>query len=177
MREDFGRYVGFDAKEFKKSGIAGLLLKSLFRKNNHCYGFNKDAVLLCKNPQILTSRSLDQLQSLQSQLSSSKGAVGKLISATLEASDTISREDGFKSLETYVNEHSIKTTDESIFIPYRYLVPINAVFNRSIQNLSSYYTDIGLIWIFVFVLVVATALYAMGSINKKLLLLTVSVGI
>lgn len=48
LLEDFGRYVGFGAKRFERSGVAGLVLKLLFWKENACYGLNADAVLLCK---------------------------------------------------------------------------------------------------------------------------------
>ena len=42
LREDFGRYVGFNTKTFKRSGVAGLVLKLFFWENNHCYGIDKD---------------------------------------------------------------------------------------------------------------------------------------
>lgn len=45
-------------------------------------------------------------------------------------------------------------------IPYRYIVLFNAIFNRSLQNHSSYYTDIGLIWLFVLILLIGAVLYA-----------------
>jgi hypothetical protein len=59
----------------------------------------------------------------------------------------------------------------SIAIPYAFLTPLNVVFNRSLQNLSSYYTDIGFIWILSFVLLLAGTIYALFKKDEKLLLL------
>jgi len=48
---------------------------------------------------------------------------------------------------------------ESISIPYKYLVPFNVVLNWSLQNLTSYYTDIGIIWLFLFFVVLFSLIY------------------
>lgn len=53
----------------------------------------------------------------------------------------------------YLEDHSAIMTKDTIAVPYRRLVPYNIVFNRSLQNLSSYYTDIGFVWIFVYLLI------------------------
>lgn len=80
--------------------------------------------------------------------------------------------DSYTALETYYQEHSILTDKESVAIPYRYIVPLNVVFNRSLQNLSSYYTDIGLIWLCIFLImlfgVISTLI--LKKDNKKELL-------
>jgi hypothetical protein len=34
--------VGFNTKTFKRSGVAGLVLKLFFWGNNHCYGIDKE---------------------------------------------------------------------------------------------------------------------------------------
>lgn len=83
----------------------------------------------------------------------------------------------FSELETYYQEHSILATANEVNIPYRYLVPINAVFNRSLQNLSSYYTDIGLIWIFILLLLIAGLSSSVLSLNKKLITLLAAISI
>lgn len=155
LLEDFGRYVGFGGRPFKKTGVAGLFFNAIFPKDNTCYGFNTDAVLLCKNIDVIINRDLATLEKLVPQLSNKEGKVAKLIQDALSVSDDIVKfQDAFKGLLTYVQEHSIATTKHVVMIPYRYIVPFNAIFNRSLQNHSSYYTDIGLIWIFVLILLI-----------------------
>jgi len=53
---------------------------------------------------------------------------------------------------------------QEVAIPYRKLIPFNVVFNRSLQNTSSYYTDIGIIWIllvFIVIFALFTGLYTL----------------
>ena len=45
-------------------------------------------------------------------------------------------------IRQYYQYRSIKVTDDAVYIPYTYLIPLNISYNRSLQNLSSYYTDI-----------------------------------
>ena len=47
----------------------------------------------------------------------------------------------------------------SVSIPYSVLVPFNEVFNWSLQNLTSYYTDIGVIWLVLFIVVLCALIY------------------
>ncbi len=167
ISEDIGRYVGYNRREFKKTGIGGGLLKILFRKNNACFGWDHDGVLLCKHHEIIEKQNLSELKNLIAKLSD-EGTAKILATALLEANEKgKDLRDERTALETYYQEHSIQTNDTSVFIPYRYIVPLNIVFNRSLQNLSSYYTDIGLIWLCVFVLMVGGLLYAILTYNKK----------
>lgn len=111
--------------------------------------------MLCKNLEHIVSGDLTFLQGLLPQLGNKEGKVAKLIQDALNASDDIVKlESAFKGLLTYAQEHSIATKKDEVMIPYRYIVPFNAIFNRSLQNHTSYYTDIGLIWIFVLILLV-----------------------
>ena len=74
-------------------------------------------------------------------------------------------------LRQFYQSYSIKNEGGSIFVPYRYLVPINVMFNRSLQNLSSYYTDIGFIWLLgLGMLCIATIYFAICRDPKKLAL-------
>jgi hypothetical protein len=72
-------------------------------------------------------------------------------------------------LRQYYQSHSIKSDDDYLAIPYRFIVPFNISMNRSLQNLSSYYTDIGFVWIILYVLMVAALVYALIHKEKKLL--------
>ena len=177
LREDFGRYVGFNSRTFKRSGTAGLILKLLFRKDNTCYGLNQDALLLCRNRDKLNTPSLENLTTLKNLFTNHTGKVKNLIESGFNLSWTTTLDNVFSDLSTYYQEHSILTTPQGVNIPYRYLVPINAVFNWSLQNLSSYYTDIGLIWIFALVGLVGTLCYSLNILNKKLILFISAVGI
>ncbi len=56
-----------------------------------------------------------------------------------------------------------------INIPYKYLTIFNITFNWSLQNSSSYYTDIGFIWLIVFILNVFGLLYSFCRLNKILM--------
>jgi hypothetical protein len=70
------------------------------------------------------------------------------------------------SLRQYYQNHAIKTEAGKISIPYRYLVPFNVTFNRSLQNLSSYYTDIGFVWLMIFSLLVLGFIYALFNAKR-----------
>ena len=63
----------------------------------------------------------------------------------------------------------VTTKDQkTIKIPYKYIVPFNVTFNWSLQNRSSYYTDIGVTWLILFALVIVWFFY---SIFRKDLIL------
>ena len=176
LREDFGRYVGFNTKTFKRSGVAGLVLKLFFWKNNHCYGIDKDWVLLCQNREKLSTPSLANLEALKKIFENREGTVKNLIESGFNLSWTTTLDSVFSDLSTYYKEHSILTSDSWFDIPYRYLVPINAVFNWSLQNLSSYYTDIGLVRIFSLIALIWALLSSLTQLNKKLIFFISSVG-
>ena len=176
LREDFGRYVGFNTKTFKRSGVAGLVLKLFFWKNNHCYGIDKDWVLLCQNREKLSTPSLANLEALKKIFENREGTVKNLIESGFNLSWTTTLDSVFSDLSTYYKEHSILTSDSWFDIPYRYLVPINAVFNWSLQNLSSYYTDIGLVRIFSLIALIWALLTSLTQLNKKLIFFISAVG-
>ena len=176
LREDFGRYVGFNTKTFKRSGVAGLVLKLFFWENNHCYGIDKDWVLLCQNRARLSTPSLENLEALKKIFENHEGTIKNLIESGFNLSWTTTLDSVFSDLSTYYKEHSILTSDSWFDIPYRYLVPINAVFNWSLQNLSSYYTDIGLVRIFSLIALIWALLTSLTQLNKKLIFFISAVG-
>ncbi len=55
-----------------------------------------------------------------------------------------------------------------VSIPYDYLVPFNVVFNWSLQNESSYYTDIGIIWLLLFIIAIFAFVYSIFIKDKIL---------
>jgi hypothetical protein len=76
--------------------------------------------------------------------------------------------DQIVALRQYYQNHIIYTQEGKIQIPYRYIIPLNVVFNWSLQNLSSYYTDIGFVWLFMMILIVMGFIYALIKKEKNL---------
>lgn len=56
-----------------------------------------------------------------------------------------------------------------IDIPYNYLKVFNITFNWSLQNESSYYTDIGFVWLIVYFFVIIWFVYWLWNSNKLLI--------
>jgi hypothetical protein len=85
----------------------------------------------------------------------------KLLSGDLNLQDypklfqTPENEELFKQLQQHPYAY------ESVSIPYKYLVPFNVTFNWSLQNLTSYYTDIGIIWLLLFFVVIYAFVYGL----------------
>ncbi len=84
--------------------------------------------------------------------------------------------DAQKTLNDYMQSNSIFVTKDAnnkiqISIPYAYLTPLNVIFNRSLQNLSSYYTDIGFIWIISLLLLIIGLIYCVVQKDYKLTVL------
>lgn len=74
--------------------------------------------------------------------------------------------DQIVAIRQYYQDHSIATEAGKIHIPYRYLTPFNIVFNRSLQNLSSYYTDIGYVRLMIMCLLVLGFVYALCNSKR-----------
>lgn len=72
------------------------------------------------------------------------------------------------ALRQYYQSRTIYTEEGKVSVPFRYLVPFNVVFNRSLQNLSSYYTDIGFVWLFVFIFLGLGLIYTLIRQQWKL---------
>ncbi|MDR3168571.1 MAG: hypothetical protein LBU27_02165 [Candidatus Peribacteria bacterium] len=181
--EDFGRYIGFGWKEFAPGNGTYALMKLLFPTSDHCYGTNTEAKLLCANSEAIDNFQVATLKKLYAELpdKASEGAV--LLKEALDAFDLQTRDnttayeaqafrDQIVALRQYYQSHSIKSTAEVLAIPYRYIVPVNIVFNWSLQNLSSYYTDIGFARILMFILLVVSLPYALVKREKNLIVLS-----
>ncbi|MFA5748226.1 MAG: hypothetical protein WC872_03900 [Candidatus Absconditabacterales bacterium] len=180
--EDVGRYVGYGWKEISKGGLnVGYgLLRLFYRSDNKCFGLNAGAKLLCTNGQAIDSFNIPVLTQLFNKISK-KSEGYQLLSGALATykSKNISGainpnefRDQILALRQYYQDHAIKTEYGKISIPYRYIIPFNVVFNRSLQNLSSYYTDIGFIRLFLFVFIIAGLIYGIVKDEKNLRCLT-----
>jgi len=175
--EDVGRYVGYGWKEIDKGGGLNLgygLLRLFYPTNNICYGTNGAAKLLCSNAQAIESFNVPTLQRLFAQVKQ-WGEAYKLLSWALAAYQTkwsgivinpAEYRDQIVALRQFYQNHAIQTQAGKINIPYRYLVPFNVVFNRSLQNLSSYYTDIGFVWLLILSLLVLGFVYVLFNAKR-----------
>lgn len=63
---------------------------------------------------------------------------------------------------------------KDFYIPYKYLTLFNITYNRSLQNLSSYYTDIGFVWLILIIFLIVWLFYGLISKNKNLIWLSVA---
>lgn len=182
LNEDVGRYVWFWRKEFSQ-WLWYRLAKTLFSRPWSCYGWNASAKVLCENEENINNFDIAALQKVVSQLSTQSQwyvllswALNAEKLQTMIATNTFNpaqMKDEIVSIRQWYQGRSIKARENSLMVPYRYIVPWNAVFNRSLQNLSSYYTDIGFIrWIAILLNLLALV-YAIAVRDSKLLGLSV----
>lgn len=75
-----------------------------------------------------------------------------------------------QAIDAYMQDNTVKVVrstqwTEQIYFPYKYLNIFNISFNWSLQNLSSYYTDIGLVWLVLFIFTIVGLIY--GLVSRK----------
>ncbi len=163
------------------------LTKAIWPTSDTCYWLNHDAKILCNNSEIIDNFRIDDLRGIyENGIKNKNWEAGLLLKEAIDSYDKAKAEwrlwfwvsntaifhDEIINLRQYYQSHSISSKGDSIYIPYRYLVPLNITFNWSLQNLSSYYTDIGYIWIIVFILLLVALPYAI--VKKDKLLITAS---
>jgi len=182
--EDVGRYVWYGWKELTDSNWLSLgyyLLRIVYPMNNTCYGVNHDAKLLCNSAAAIDSFDINRIKILFAEVKK-WGTAYNLLSGAIAtyqvkapsftgALNPAEFRDQIVALRQYYQDHIIYTQAGKIEIPYRYIVPLNVVFNRSLQNLSSYYTDIWFVWLFMFLLIIMGFVYALIKKEKNLTVL------
>jgi len=185
--EDVGRYVGYWWKSFDKPDrvfrLGYGMLRFFFPGEGSCYGWNKGAKLLCANKSAVDTFDVEILKSLLSQIPE-KSEAYSILHWTLDSFE----EQGFAThdpqlaklmrdevveLRQFYQSNSILTKVDGLNVPYRYIVPLNIVYNRSLQNLSSYYTDIGFVWLFAFVFIILALIHSLIRKNNQLAVLNV----
>ena len=159
------------------------IMKLIWPTSDSCYGFNHDAKVLCDNSDMIDSFKIDDLRWMyENSIKDKDWEAWQLLKIAIEAYDKAKAEwkiwfwttntslfhDEIVNLRQYYQSHSISSNENSINIPYRYLVPLNISFNWSLQNLSSYYTDIGFFWVFVYVFLIVSLIYAIIKKDKIL---------
>lgn len=180
VNEDVGRYVGFWRKEFSQ-WLWYKLARIFFSQPWSCYWWNKAASILCQNEDSINNFDIDMLNNIVKKLPVDSQWYELLQSAldseklqSMVATNSFNpaqMRDEIVAIRQRYQWRSIKARDNSLMIPYRYIVPWNAVFNRSLQNLSSYYTDIGFFRWIVILLHLLWLIYALSIRETKLLAL------
>ncbi|AHB41498.1 hypothetical protein P148_SR1C00001G0708 [candidate division SR1 bacterium RAAC1_SR1_1] len=179
--EDVGRYVGYGWKEFSKGdglNIGYGILRLIYPQNDTCYGLNKNAKILCKNSNMVLSFNIPGLKGVLNTLDSDSESYKVLKKALQNAENkgqvtsAVEYRDEILMIKQYYESRSIKTENGKVFVPYRYIIPLNISFNWSLQNLSSYYTDIGFIWLFAMAFIIFGLIY--GCIKKDKTLISIS---
>ena len=166
-----------------EKNLAYWILKTLWPTSDTCYGTNHDAKILCNNANVIDNFKIDDLRAIyENWIKDKEWEAWLLLKNALDAYDKAKSEwrlwfwtsntavfhDEIVNLRQYYQSHSISSDEDSVNIPYRYLVPLNISFNWSLQNLSSYYTDIGFFWIIVYVFLIIALPYAIVKKDKIL---------
>ncbi len=163
--------------------LAFNLMKLLWPSSETCYGFNHDAKILCENAEVINQFKIDDLRAIyENWIDDKDWEAWLLLKQAIDAYDKAKSEwkiwfstsnttlfhDEIVNLRQYYQSNSIASTTWAIAISYKYLVPLNIAFNWSLQNLSSYYTDIGFFWIIVYVFLLIALPYAIVKRDKML---------
>lgn len=179
LGEDVGRYVGYGQKEFSNPWWW-----ILFPTANTCYtpwitlwsSTTHSARVLCDNRKLVNAFDIEGLKKLLPQLNTSSawydllsGVLNyvQINSVTTTWNVSLVFKDEIKKLNDFINEYMITTTSDSVLVPYRYLIPFNVSLNWSLQNLSSYYTDIGIIWLILLLITVIGWFYTLTQKHRK----------
>jgi len=152
-------------------------LRLIYMSNNKCFSANSSAKILCENKDIIDNGNIWALKNLDT-----SGVLKAWSEPDLILKDLISNfdenpntlRDWVVVLRQYYQNHTVYTEKWKIQVPYRYIVPLNITFNRSLQNLSSYYTDIGFIRIFMFIFTLFALIYSIIKKDRRLFALSMS---
>lgn len=188
--EDVGRYVGYGRKGNSSDRWRGVTpfidpRRSVFLKEG-CQWFNPlfmptdDAVVLCENEQQRKSFNPTLIAQVQERVPAD-GEVYALLEEIRSGIASSSDDDAtlrtrfapqIQELDALMQGNTIKvvrtTTGVEVYVPYRFMNIFNISFNRSLQNLSSYYTDIWVVWLMLIVFVVLGLVYGLLRRHKVL---------
>lgn len=167
LNEDVGRYIGYGWKTFNNPR-RGFIVPA------GCHGWSKDAKILCQNAALIDAGSITGLQQLAATLPENSKGKEIINQIFMSGATTFQVIDGMKNLKAYYQDKSWSKADGKVNIPYVSLVPFNITFNRSLQNLTSYYTDIGVIWLLSLFIILIGFIYSLVKWDKQLFTLTLS---
>ena len=157
------------------------MLRVFFHNPNTCYGRDKSAKLLCESSAAIEQFDVQTLETLLTQMPENSegyrlldGALATYKSTTPIAGVPLSTlmQDEITTLRLYYQTNAIAYQNDTIYVPYKYIVPLNVSYNWSLQNLSSYYTDIGFVRLFLFAINILAVVYSAIKKDQKLLVIS-----
>lgn len=196
--EDVGRYIGYGWKWNPGDRARGVtpFVNSWWAMwfDPGCYSFSPffldshDAVTLCRTEEDWKSFDRTRLESVKQQVRPWWAAFW-LLDELINASGTtnsnelkVTYREQTLALDGIMQGESMKIVSQAtqdgsvvkeIYLPYKYLNFFNISFNRSLQNLSSYYTDIWIVWLVLIFTTVLWLLYAFISNDRFLIIIHV----
>lgn len=154
--EDLGRYIGYGGKTWNSPWWWVLV------PSNTCIAFDHDARVLCNARLAVQQWKFDGLAE-----SLNWDALLLFTQVAKQQQEWVSlayiQKDLTRQLTLYWQDKAIikdNVNDSTVLsIPYRYIVPFNMTYNWSLQNLSSYYTDIGVVWLVLLVVLITSMIW------------------
>lgn len=197
-QEDVGRYVWYGWKGNKADlgrGVSPFIDPWRARSlASGCHSFSpffldsSDAVVLCETEEDWKSFDLNRLLAVQNRLTSDWSAFSlienlkKWVGTATVAELTSTHRPDILALEWIMQGEAMKIVEKTdanwiaykeVFLPYKYLNFLNITFNWSLQNLSSYYTDIGIVRLLLIVFAGFWLIY--GIVQRERFLITIHV--
>lgn len=160
--EDVWRYVWFWQKKFTNPWWWFVF------PSGKCITINKSAKIICENKNTITTLSTKTwFESFLSKFESWSEWY-TLLSNIVNNYNQERVSDYQKSITDFWTDKVIYKDGMDVSIPYKIVVPFNVTFNWSLQNLSSYYTDIGIVWLILQLMLILGLIYGICSRNKLL---------
>ncbi len=164
--EDLGRYIGYGWKPFTSLTITSFL-------PTWCYSIYADAQYLCMSYAILQKWDIAEINKILSTAPQNDRILDWKEQLESSKNDAFAMQTILKKITTYVESNAILKQDSITYIPYKLLVPFNVTFNWSLQNLSSYYTDIWIMWLIGLGLVILGLFYWIALRKKPLVIISI----
>ncbi len=159
--EDLGRYIWYWQKKFNSLWITALL-------PHGCYSIYADARAMCDTIEAMETTTVEGMIELLEKNNISDNTAKRITDLQNLSWDVIAQQKIVKSVIAYVRSNTILKNNVGLYIPYKLLVPFNVTFNWSLQNLSSYYTDIGIMWLLCLWLIIIWLIYWLYKKQKAL---------
>lgn len=164
--EDVWRYVWFGQKEWSNPRWWFLV------PSKSCISLNRSASTICKNISLVETLTKDNVQKLVDKLPVWSDGY-QLLSTIIDGFDSGNKlstfvSDSQKKINDFRRDKVITKEWTKVYIPYKVVTPLNVTFNRSLQNLSSYYTDIGIVRLMLQFFILVAIIYWLRSRNKLL---------
>jgi len=170
LNEDLQRYIWFGQRSFQKNNsIWRWLMNLIIPSGVWCYGRNKNANTICENINYINSWDIDEISRILQQMDKNSDSYRVLscnLWQTINNKNTnlgqnnIIFKDNINRINNFYKEFVIQRNDNNtISIPYRYIIPYNVSIVNDLQNNTSYYTDIGYIWYFCLFILILGFIY------------------